>query len=131
MSDGYPPNYLEGLRLFNAEEFFEAHDVWEELWAESIGDEKRFLQGLIQASVSLFHFGNENYGGAKKLYEACRAKLEPFRAAPFMGLDVNAFLIDYETCFAELMNHKEKYPTGLLICDELVPKIPIPDDVPA
>ena len=131
MSDGYPPQYLEGLRLFNAEEFFEAHDVWEELWAESIGDEKRFLQGLIQASVSLFHFGNENYGGAKKLYEACRAKLEPFRAAPFMGLDVNAFLTNYETCFAELMNHKEKYPTGLLICDELVPKIPIPDDVPA
>ena len=59
----------------------------------------------VTARFVLFHFGNENYGGAKKLYESCRAKLEPYRSTPFMGLDVNAFLNSYEICFAELMNH--------------------------
>ncbi|MBC7820973.1 MAG: DUF309 domain-containing protein, partial [Planctomycetaceae bacterium] len=75
MSDGYAPQYLEGLRLFNEEEFFEAHDVWEELWSESLGDEKKFLQGLIQASVSLFHFGNENF---KLTYGFCSKDLLKF-----------------------------------------------------
>ena len=56
--------YREGLRLFNEEEFFECHEVLEELWSETRGDEKKFLQGLIQAAVALFHFGNENFGGA-------------------------------------------------------------------
>jgi predicted metal-dependent hydrolase len=56
----YPEKYLEGIRLFNAEDFFECHDVLEELWSETLGEEKKFYQGLIQASVALFHFGNEN-----------------------------------------------------------------------
>jgi predicted metal-dependent hydrolase len=127
MSDGYAPQYLDGLRLFNEEEFFEAHDVWEELWSESLGDEKKFLQGLIQASVSLFHFGNENYGGARKLYDSCRQKLDPYRPS-FMGLDLDQFLTDYQRCFQELLDHKEKYPTDIHLRDELVPKMTIPED---
>ncbi|TXT29051.1 MAG: hypothetical protein FD138_2475 [Planctomycetota bacterium] len=127
MSDGYAPQYLEGLRLFNEEEFFEAHDVWEELWSESLGDEKKFLQGLIQASVSLFHFGNENFGGARKLYDSCRQKLEPYQPT-FMGLDLAKFLADYHLCFQELLDHKDKYPTDIQLRDELVPKMTISED---
>ena len=56
----HPPQYLEGLRLFNEQEFFECHDVIEELWSEIVGDERKFYQGLIQVSVALFHFGNGN-----------------------------------------------------------------------
>ena len=127
MSDGYASQYLEGLRLFNAEEFFEAHDVWEELWSESLGDEKKFLQGLIQASVSLFHFGNDNFGGARKLYDSCRAKLDPYRPS-FMGLDLAQFLTDYQLCFQELLDHKDKYPTDIQLRDELVPKMSVSED---
>ena len=127
MSDGYPPQYLEGLRLFNEEEFFEAHDVWEELWSESMGDEKKFLQGLIQVSVSLFHFGNDNFGGARKLYDSARGRLEPYRPG-FMGVDLESFLTDYQACFQELLSHTDRYPTDIQLRDELVPKIPIPQD---
>ena len=127
MSDGYPPQYLEGLRLFNEEEFFEAHDVWEELWSESVGDQKRFLQGLIQASVSLFHFGNENFGGARKLYDSARAKLDPYRPG-FLGVDLERFLADYQRCFQELLDHTERYPTDIQLRDELVPKISMRQD---
>ena len=127
MSDGYASQYLEGLRLFNEEVFFEAHDVWEELWSESLGDEKKFLQGLIQASVSLFHFGNDNFGGARKLYDSCRAKLDPYRPS-FMGLDLAQFLTDYQLCFQELLDHKDKYPTDIQLRDELVPKMSVSED---
>ena len=48
----YPDKYLEGIRLFNEQEFFECHEVLEELWSETLGEEKKFYQGLIQAAVS-------------------------------------------------------------------------------
>ena len=52
--DELPEKYLEGIRLFNEQEFFECHDVLEELWSETLGDGHLFLQGLIQA-LSLIH----------------------------------------------------------------------------
>ena len=47
----YDPRYLAGVLLFNGGCFFEAHEVWEDVWAESHGDERRLVQGLIQAGL--------------------------------------------------------------------------------
>src|SRR5262249_26444350 len=52
----YHPRYLAGVLLFNEQAYFEAHEVWEDLWAESYGPERKFYQGLIQAAVGLCHF---------------------------------------------------------------------------
>jgi uncharacterized protein len=68
--DTYDPRYLAGILFFNERDFFEAHEVWEDLWAESHGNERRFYQGLIQAAVGLFHFSGGNLGGAVKLYRS-------------------------------------------------------------
>lgn len=122
MIDEYPEQYREGLRLFNEEEFFECHDVLEELWSESTGSERKFIQGLIQASIALFHFGNENFGGAKKLYISARKNLDPF-GGEFMGIHLGVFLQDFQQCFQELLDNTEAYPTTVVLRDELVPKI--------
>lgn len=121
----YPDQYLEALRLFNEEDFFECHDVLEELWSETIGPEKRFYQGLIQLSISLFHFGNENFGGAIKLYDTSRKYLEDYRPE-YLGIHVDQLLLDHEACFAELRACPKPFGSGIEIRDELVPKIPIP-----
>ena len=87
----YDPRYLQGIKYFNECEFFEAHEVWENLWQETEGGSRRFYQGLIQVAVCLHHFGNGNTRGAAKLYHSSRGYLEPF--APWHeGLDINAFL---------------------------------------
>lgn len=122
MSAADTDQYREGIRLFNEEEFFECHDVLEELWAETDGPEKKFIQGLIQAAISLFHFGNENFGGAKKLYITAR-KLLDVHPAETMNIALGEFLVDYELCFRELLENTETYPTTVAIQDELVPKI--------
>jgi len=114
--------YLEGIRLFNDEDFFECHEVFEELWSESQGDDRKFLQGMIQAAVALFHFGNENFGGAKKLYLSSRQRLEPLGDV-YLGIDLQRFRVDFETCFQELLASTETYPTTVALQDELVPKI--------
>jgi predicted metal-dependent hydrolase len=118
----YPKKYVEGIRLFNEEEFFECHEVLEELWQETLGKEKKFYQGLIQAAVALFHFGNENLGGARKLYEAMREKLDPYRPA-FQGLDVDKFLAEMKYCFQELLEAAQTYPTGVELSDDRIPTI--------
>ena len=122
MSSELPEQYLEGIRLFNAEEFFECHDVLEELWTEVVDEERKFYQGLIQAAVALFHFGNENLGGAMKLYRSSREKLEMY-GPRFMGLDVDRFLADMETCFRELLDAGPGYPAHVSLKDELLPRI--------
>ena len=87
MSAEFPEQYLEGIRLFNEEEFCECHDVLEELWSETEGEAKKFVQGLIQASIALFHFGNENFGGAKKLYQSSTKLLGNY-GDEYMGLEL-------------------------------------------
>ncbi|HWA24780.1 MAG TPA: DUF309 domain-containing protein [Lacunisphaera sp.] len=124
--DSYPEQYLEGLRLFNEEDFFECHDVLEELWSETLGEEKKFYQGLIQASVALFHFGNGNLGGARKMYETARKCLEPYGDV-YGGIDLKQFRADFKHCFQELLDARDVYPEGVELQDDRVPKIAMPE----
>lgn len=125
MSEEYPAQYLEGLRLFNAEDFFESHEVLEELWTETHDERRKFYQGLIQAAVALLHFGNGNLGGAKKVYLSARKYLEAYRPE-FAGLDVARFLDDFQHCFQELIDDQQPCPSGIELKDDRIPKIPVP-----
>src|SRR5262249_30595683 len=98
----YEPRYLAGVLLFNAQDYFEAHEVWEDLWTESHGQERRFYQGLIQAAVGLCHFGNGNLGGAAKLYRSSRDYIRDC-GPRVLGLRVTGFLQQMEACFRSLL----------------------------
>jgi len=98
----YDPRYLAGIVLFNRHDFFEAHEVWEDLWMDTASPEKRFYQGLIQAAVGLCHFANGNLRGAAKLYHSSRAYMERY-GSPFLGLDSVRFWQEMERCFAPLL----------------------------
>jgi predicted metal-dependent hydrolase len=102
----YDPRYLAGILFFNERDFFEAHEVWEDLWADSAGPERRFYQGLIQAAVGLHHFCNGNLRGAVKLYRTSRAYMEP-TGERFLGLDKAEFWRQMEHCFKELLEVDE------------------------
>jgi len=80
------PRYLKGIELFNAREFFDAHETWEELWHETQGEAKNFIQALIQAATALHHFQNSNLKGAKLLYDSFRDLISPY---PDKFLDTN------------------------------------------
>lgn len=70
--------FLTGVGLFNARRFFEAHEVWEELWLVELEPEKTFLQGLIQLAAACHHHGRGNPRGARSLAAAGLAKLSRF-----------------------------------------------------
>lgn len=111
-----------GIRLFNQHEFFECHDVFEDLWSELIGPEKQFFQGLIHAAVCVFHFEGGNLGGARKMYASCHRYLDPY-APQFIGIDVQRLLNELEFCFEELLAARGGYPHGLTLKTDRIPKI--------
>jgi hypothetical protein len=117
----YDPRYLAGIVLFNRGEYFEAHEVWEDLWMETAGPDKRFYQALIQAAVGLCHFCNGNVRGAIKLYHSSRDYLSRY-PSPHHGLDHVAFWGQMQDCFAVLL--ASPAPDRGIVPDEaLLPEI--------
>jgi predicted metal-dependent hydrolase len=117
----YDPLYLQGIEHFNVCDFFEAHEVWEELWTEDQSDSRKYFQGLIQVAVALHHFGNGNLRGAKKLNLGCRKYLDPYRPS-HLGLDLEKFLAELDHCFTEAMACEDEFPE-IEIDPERIPEI--------
>jgi uncharacterized protein len=92
------PEMLEGAKLFNAGEYWEAHEVWEIPWnaARSTGDtlEASYVQGLILLAAAIHkrrHY--DNLRGGKLNYEKALRKLEvvPAGYSDRDGFDLEAF----------------------------------------
>jgi predicted metal-dependent hydrolase len=124
MSDAavtYDPLYLQGIAYFNACEFFEAHETWEELWKNYSGELRLYYKGLIQAAVALHHFGNGNIRGARKVYFTSRKYLEAYRPV-CEGLDLDDFLSKLNECFADVAASQDDYPR-IELAAALIPEI--------
>ncbi len=91
----------EGIDLFNRERFFECHEVLEEAWLEASGEQRTFLQGLIQIAVAFYHLRRENFVGASRLLTAGMEKLSAF-APERDAVDVAALLTALEPLREEL-----------------------------
>jgi hypothetical protein len=84
------PQFQRGIAEFNKELFFECHDTLEELWMETSGKDRLFLQGLIQVSVGFYHFFNRNYKGATSQFTKGLDKLDQYRPR-HGGIDLDRF----------------------------------------
>ncbi|MCA8939981.1 MAG: DUF309 domain-containing protein, partial [Planctomycetes bacterium] len=72
-------------------DFFECHEFLEEIWRHSSHQHARFYQGLIQAAVCFYHWGNANFDGAMRLAKAAKDKLADL-PRDFMELELGAFM---------------------------------------
>lgn len=65
--------FKRGVELFNAEEFFDCHEVLEEIWTHSQQPDRWFLQALIHFAVGFYHHGRGNrIGAARQLGKGLR-----------------------------------------------------------
>lgn len=83
----------EGAALFNRGEYFACHEAWEDVWRELKGENKVFVQGLIQVAVGLYHASRGNEHGAASLLKRGIGRLERF-APEYAGVQVRALLAD-------------------------------------
>ncbi len=88
----------EFVRLFNAEKFFEAHEVLETLWRSDIqSPQAPFFQGLIQLAAALVHVQKQNPVGARRLWAEAGQKLSSY-PSPYHGIDTAALLTAARPC---------------------------------
>ena len=83
------PRFQQGLELFNAGEWYAAHDLFEELWHETADPERRSLQGILQVAVAQLHLQRGNRRGATILFGEAIGRLKR-PGTPDLGLDLEA-----------------------------------------
>jgi predicted metal-dependent hydrolase len=90
-----------GGALFNDGLYWEAHEVWEEVWRMRSGRPDRdFLKGIIQGAAGLWHATQGNCKGAISVLGRAVAYLEPYRPARD-GIDVEALQAALRDAIAE------------------------------
>ena len=118
----YDPRYLAGIEHFNRGDCFEAHEVWEDLWHDTAGPDRRFYQGLIQAAVAVYHAGNGNARGARRLFHSGRRYMSAYPKW-HLGLDVPSFWSALERALAEFL--PDPAPAGAQVRPAELPRIPV------
>jgi predicted metal-dependent hydrolase len=105
----YDARYLAGIDHFNRGDYFDAHEVWEDLWHNCVPSDRLFYQSLIQAAVALYHWGNSNRSGASRLYASGLEKMSGYRPIHH-GLDVADFWRQVEAALAGIWVDSPKSP---------------------
>ncbi|HAI14716.1 MAG TPA: hypothetical protein DCM28_23625 [Phycisphaerales bacterium] len=85
--------FHEGLRLFNEQEWFDAHETWEDIWVMASGPRKLFYQGLIQCAVVLEHVRRGNPRGVRSVWKTAQSKFVDLPDV-YMGIDIRQLLKD-------------------------------------
>ncbi len=94
----FKANFLNALNLFNNQEWYEAHDAFEDIWNTVDGDERQIIQGIIQVSVSQFHLSKGNLNGATILLGEGLGRIKN-RTNINLGIDLETFC----KCLEELL----------------------------
>jgi len=84
-----------GVRLFNRGRYLDAQMVWEDGWRGGAGDDRPFLEALVQLAGAL-HLRTRRGGtrGAAHLLSQALVTLEDYRPAAH-GLDVEALVTEF------------------------------------
>lgn len=66
----------EGIRLFNAQKYWECHEELEHHWLEEPGPIRNVYWAVIQVAASMIHYRNENLIGARGLLQKAKQKFD-------------------------------------------------------
>ena len=103
--------FREGLDLFNRGAFYEAHEVWEDIWRSTTPEPRDLFQGLIQVAAALHQFqGLNRLDGPRRTFAKARRRLEPFTPVAF-GLDI-AELLEAVGKWQKWLERREGEPPG-------------------
>jgi uncharacterized protein len=96
------PRAAAGLRLFNAGEYFEAHEALEDAWNADKGKVRELYRGILQIAVVYLHITRGNYNGAVKVYGRSQRWIKDWPDV-CRGISVGELRRDAETAILEVM----------------------------
>ena len=72
-----PSELFEAVELFNDGDYYEAHEVLEDLWHDEQRPIRAVYQGILQIGVGIYHMERGNYKGALRLISGGAELIEP------------------------------------------------------
>lgn len=98
----------QGIQLFNRGEFFDAHEVLEDVWRAAPAEQKKFLQGVVQLAVAFHHYSTGNRTGMKSVMERGVKNIRQHHG-DCCGIDLAPLLQSLEE-WREAMQHAASVP---------------------
>jgi len=96
------PLAIRGIALFNARDYFGAHEALETAWREEPGAVRDVYRGILQVGLAYYHIQRLNYRGAVKMFQRCRQWLAPFPDT-CRGIDLGQLRSDFLRAEEELL----------------------------
>ncbi|SHE70660.1 hypothetical protein SAMN05444392_102456 [Seinonella peptonophila] len=115
----YDPLYFAFFRHYHQKEYWEAHEVLEELWQNQRDND--FYHGLIQVAAIMHQLERGKVRGARKLATTALYYLKPY-APMCQDVDVSTVLTWLQQCLdvlpvaQERMSLEELQKLGIPIC---------------
>jgi hypothetical protein len=121
--------FLKGISLFNAHDFFAAHEAWEDAWRPmQAGVRREFYQAMIQSAVALEHYRRSNPRGVLNLFNTSNRHFEAVPAS-FMGIDLSAFREGMRSALRSVIEADPFPQRGQILLNVLlVPRIVLTSD---
>lgn len=89
-----------GAELFNAGDYFEAHEILEEAWNEDRTAVRELYRAILQVAVAYLQIERGNYRGAAKMFLRLRQWIDPLpatcRGVDVQGLREAAYAVEAE-----------------------------------
>lgn len=102
--------FEDGIRKFNDGQFYECHDILEDVWFEIRGSSRRFYQGLIHLAVGFYHLTHrKNLNGTLSQLNKGINKLSEY-SPEFQGVEIENLLKRVSHCVRDIeqMNEGKK-----------------------
>ncbi len=100
-SQSFQDSLQDAIDLFNNQKWYEAHDAFEDLWNDLVGDERQIIQGILQVSVSQFHLNKGNINGAMILLGEGLGRIRT-RVSDDLGIDLFSLCRNLESLLDKL-----------------------------
>lgn len=85
------PRFYSGIQSFNSGNFYEAHDLFEDLWHECDEPKRRWIHGIVQISVAMHHHSTGNLNGSLLLLAEGISRMRRAQISP-IGFKEGEFL---------------------------------------
>ena len=100
-SKKFKESLQEAVDLFNNQKWYEAHDAFEDIWNDLVGEERQIVQGILQVSVSQFHLNKGNLNGAMILIGEGLGRIRN-RASEDLEIDLKQLCRSLESILSKL-----------------------------
>jgi predicted metal-dependent hydrolase len=107
MDDYTRSRFIQAIDKFNQKDFFECHEILEDIWFDTRDDSRNFYQGMLHIAVGLYHLTKKsNSQGTIIQLNKAIAKLSQYKEN-YNGVNLKKLLKEVEKIAKDLKNNKQ------------------------